>query len=373
MERLEWKTDVLKSRDGSEQRIKLREKPRHSIEYEFLITKDELQFLQVQLLRWQSTRWIIPLWMHLQVLEENVPAGSYRIPVPTTQYYEFQVDSFVFLYAGPGYYEPVKIAAVGPDYIDLIEATTKPFAKRAWIMPARHGRLRDRITLSAITGNTATGVMAATIEDTQPTFFTYDGVLDNRPYTDTEPNRIEPLRMEWQRNMGIIDYGTGPILSYDLHGYTEIVRHFDYAGGRDVYAVIRTYMEFCKGQYKAFLMPTFQADMTPLNAYLASDNYLIIKSINYTVDYYYRVTYPYIRIEFFGGQSIVRKVIQAIELVDGTEQLVLDNNFGRSFHADQVSRVSVVNLCRFDSDALEFQWRTPTYMSTTLPIRSIPE
>ena len=54
LERLMWATDVLTARDGTEQRVGLRAKPRRSLEFSILVGSADAALLDVLLSAWQS-------------------------------------------------------------------------------------------------------------------------------------------------------------------------------------------------------------------------------------------------------------------------------------------------------------------------------
>jgi hypothetical protein len=420
LERLEWKTDILKSKNGLEQRIKLRENPRHTIEYDFLVTRQELRELQVQLLRWQGTLWVVPLWMHVQQTTQDLPVYQSRIYLPKTSSYEYQVGSYICLWGSRTVRDILKVAAVGSNYVDTQSPTTKAWPAGTPVMPGRDGRLRESITLKAITAETATGVIQAVLENTASFSYAVNTLVDGLTYFSYEPNRANAVDTTWQRNVGYIDYQTGPIAAYDLEGRSSIVRTFDYLHiGRAAVSRVRSLLNHCDGMQKAFLLPSFQCDMEVVGGpYSAGQNLLYIRDINYTEDDFSRLNYAYIRIELTSGQPMVRRVIaaapssisesgvdtgaleglalhdsQGIILQDSTgillfsldtdlnsvtntgatntDMLTLATPFGVAFTIDQVRRVSRVALNRLDSDAVEFSWMTPNVVNTAMTVREI--
>lgn len=383
LERLEWRTDVLKVRNGNEQRIQLREHPRHLIEYDFLVVRDEYRALQVQLLRWQSERWVIPLWMHSQPTTTHTVLHSTRIYVNSTSTYEYQVGSFIYLSASYLQYEYLPVVFVGPNYITVSEPTQHVWPVGTTITPARYGRLASSVKLSGITSDVVKGSFQLQVENTQKFPYNVDEFIDGLLFFGTEPNRAVPLDMDWSRNLGILDYGTGPILSYDLHGYTEIIRSYEYLSlhrsGQDN---VRSLLNHCKGMRSSFLLPTFQADVDIFKGYggigadpiyLITGQSFVIHSVNYTEDMFYRVSHPYLRIELTTGAVLIRRVQHSLTLMGAAELITFTTAFGHAFKASMVKRISYVNMSRLDSDAVEFTWITPMVVSMAITTRGIPE
>jgi hypothetical protein len=302
------------------------------MEYSFLVMRDEYRALQVQLHRWQSTLWLVPLWMHMQELTTAVPINSSRVYLKTNTY-EFQVGSHIYFGADSKTFETFAVAAVGPNYVDISGVTTKAWGVGTLVAPARNGRLRESLTMSAITGDVVSGTIQVNMENTLSFDYNLGYTVDGFTYFDHEPNRASPISMQWQRDLALLDYGTGPISSYDLTGYTEVVRSYDYLSlGRSTASTVRTLLSQCRGMFKSFLLPNYQADMVPLaGPYASFDTSLYIKRINYTVDTFGRLTYPYLRIELKSGTVLLRKVVAAsyLTLSSGyttqTNQALRDN------------------------------------------------
>jgi len=376
LERLEWRTDVIKSRDGTEQRIKLRENPRHLMEYDFLIARGEYRALQVQLLRWQSSLWVTPLWMHTQQITVAAPINSTRIHMPATDTYEYQVGSHLYLSISPTQYEYRPVFAIGPDYVDLAAPTTQAWPVGTSVTPARYGRIASSIKMQAITGDIVSGNFQINIENTNSFDTVENELIDGLLYFSLEPNRSSPVDISWMRNQGVLDYGTGPITAYDLQGYSEITRAYTYLSlNRKGQNRARSLLNHCKGMRSPFLLPSFQADIAAVpNQILSSDNNTLdIESVNYTNDMFSRITHPYLRLELWTGPILIKKVSNSVILNNDIERLSFSKPFGCSFISKDIKRISYVNMSRLDSDAVEFSWLTPSVVSMSITARGIPE
>ncbi|MBP8867649.1 MAG: hypothetical protein KBG62_06060, partial [Propionivibrio sp.] len=96
LERLMWATDVLAARDGTEQRVSLRTKPRRSLEFSILVGRDDAALLDVLLSSWQSRVYALPIWPDKAVLAATVTAGSTVIPLTTTNL-EYEADGLLVI------------------------------------------------------------------------------------------------------------------------------------------------------------------------------------------------------------------------------------------------------------------------------------
>ncbi|HBY9743361.1 TPA: hypothetical protein MJA57_27505, partial [Klebsiella pneumoniae] len=82
-ETLSWKTDVLISPSGAEQRIARRLSPRRLYEFTVLAGNADARALETQLFHAGGVTWDMPVFPDVAVLATPVTAGSQVIAVPT--------------------------------------------------------------------------------------------------------------------------------------------------------------------------------------------------------------------------------------------------------------------------------------------------
>lgn len=148
-EKRQFLTKVLEMRNGGEQRIALRTRPRREVSYT-VFTEDELQtqLLQSILLDGQSGVIGVPWWQDRQLFEGVLPSGSTVLPVPT-DYTSFDDAPMVMLWTSPMSYEVQTIQSVGPGAV-VITPLTNDWG-RCSICPVFSGRFPDNFKAPWIT------------------------------------------------------------------------------------------------------------------------------------------------------------------------------------------------------------------------------
>ena len=150
LERLMWATDVLATRDGTEQRVSLRSKPRRSLEFSILVGRDDAALLDVLLSAWQSRVYALPIWPDKAVLAATVTAGSTVIPLTTTNL-EYEADGLLVIGSDSRNTEAAEVLSVASNAVTLKQPLLQTWPAGAFVTPARTARLRVTQAVSRVT------------------------------------------------------------------------------------------------------------------------------------------------------------------------------------------------------------------------------
>lgn len=399
IERLEWRTDIIRARAGTEQRIKLRDKPRQFLEWSFLTHSLAMQQLQSKLQARQANTWRIPLWQHMQILKTNVEANADTIPVDLVSY-EFPPTGMIMLYSDSQHYQIMDIDTV--DYVNnavKVKAETK--VSQAWpagalIIPAANGHIQDHINLSRVTADLVLGTIQVQIDDPYVPVLDSSLVLyEGKPLITAEPNRANPLQTSWSREMGMVDFETGVIKPYDLYGFSDIVATNDYLlHDRLAIGYTRGFISHLKGRWKSFLMPTFNCDLYLAANITSGATSFQINNAKFSDFVFHHIqaiapqTTPMILlwVELKSGARAILNVVNSVESDNGSTEtitinkvtLLSGNQLGQSVSSipldiipEDIYRISFLTLNRLESDVVEFTWITPEIMAYAASTRSL--
>jgi hypothetical protein len=107
-EKLEWKTDILRSFSGSEQRRILRRNPRRSFTYTLRVWRDEAQAFDNILWGWQKKYYGLPVWTDKARLTATATSGDAAIAFPTANL-SFALDGLGVIFDDFNNYEVFEI------------------------------------------------------------------------------------------------------------------------------------------------------------------------------------------------------------------------------------------------------------------------
>lgn len=139
VERLDWLTDIKTAYDGTEQRIKLREWPRRSIEFAFGAGGRMARQLQAFLYGRGASEFLAPIWTDGQQLQAQVSAGDLVVNTPTAGY-DFQVGAHLVIVDDDGRFEAAEVGDVDPGVVTLRQTFAETWPAGCRVYPARRAR-----------------------------------------------------------------------------------------------------------------------------------------------------------------------------------------------------------------------------------------
>lgn len=275
LERFEWVTDVLMARNGTEQRIALRQLPRRTYEYQVMSYQDTYQdfyqYLDTLLAAWQSKPYIIPMWMDADFLSADVPAGSLTIPVNTTDL-DYYVGGAGMMGTDPKNAEGFTIQSMTATSVTLVYPTLNDWPAGSFIAPARSARLREAQKLNRPTAKLSQGTMMFDVQDNT----TPPGVAGTTLYNGLDvylavPDRSVDISVEYTRVEKLLDFTVGVQEVDDIPQRPFTVREVQFLWGSkaDIYD-FKQWLFYRNGQQVPFYMPTWERNIEILSTMSAS-------------------------------------------------------------------------------------------------------
>jgi hypothetical protein len=360
IERLQWRTDILTARDGSEQRISLRSIPRREFEFSTITQAAQAARADALLWGWGARVFALPIWTDPHVLTTQLSAGSTSIPVPT-QYRGYAADSLAVLWLDDFTYEFVDVQSVGANSITLERPIGGTWPAGTKVMPARLARLADRARSIRHTATVAETVrMLWRIEPMQPL-----GGIEGPAPTQyqgqdvylLQPNRVDALEDEASRVAEWIDFETGPITVDDPVNRPEIVR--DYAwllNGRQQISNFKQFVTERRGRWKPVYIPTWQRDIELVQILGAGATVMTITDIGYRSYYAGTPGRRDIAISLPDGTLALRRIVSWDQVVSGQERITIDS--GLPVQLDPGAYITLMGLHRLDADQIEIAWHS---------------
>lgn len=351
-ETLSWKTDVLVSLTGAEQRIARRLSPRRTFEFKALATGNDARQLESSLFHYGSRVWSLPLFTDVSVLDVALPPGSLTLPV-VTKGRDFAPGGQVMLAsAQPGERnETAEIAEVGERSLTFRRPLRLFWPAGTQLFPLRSAMLTDPATITRKSDNTIAvrvrfrlaGHNAFNIAASLPV---YRGFYVMEPGSDWS----DDLSAEYQRNVMTFDNDTGVIRVHDfarrpfgVQRYRSVMR------GRDEQAAFRATLYTLRGRQKPVWVGSQSSDFDVIRI---SGNHITVSATGVSL------SGPQpgrrdLRIETSGGTYYVR-LTSVIRPDSATEIMVFD---GPSLHftGPEVLKLSWLTLCRLDSDDVAWE------------------
>lgn len=382
IERIGWLTDVLRKRDGSEQRIRVRQKPRHTLEYTGLIggVDETDQRRRFDALMWtgQDQEIMIPYWQDATELTSQLNSGASALTLPQgVTGYNYATGTYIMFWRDYRTYEVVKITTInqGTGVLTFDTNTTVTWTKGTRIMPAWLG-LHDPISTAEIWATdikTTVARFEIRTPTTAPTshFRAVSPTLDT--YRSTKVFNLPGLdgsnQFSLERSMQRIDFSAGQFEndSIQLAPFGAIDCNLQPNGRTEIAALFGWFNERV-GRQKAFWLPTYERDFENVEKDAIEDDVFTAASFAYSTTYNLAESRRDIVFMEQDGTMLYRRLILCED--DGTtETFQVDSALPDPLPT--LDRVSFLRFCRLDQDEVELSWQTTEDLSVALKLREL--
>lgn len=345
-ETLTWKTDVLESHNGTEQRIQVRALPRQGFSYSFPTQQSEVARALNLLYGSIREEQAIPVWTEAQFIGTVTPGETTLTAV--VDKYDFRALSLALLWQSPRQWQVIEIDTVGSGVLNL-NSTTISFSA-AYLMPLRVGRIRGNGKRKT-SGYSAEQTLDFEADDNiafspaAPAQYKgediyYDEILfDGNSIHDDIVRREDIADFE----LGLVSVRSPWLNSRIRRPYNKVLE-----GASEVWQ-FRQWLHRRAGRYRAFWQPSFEND-----AQLKSTG-TITDKVQIAANDYLTWAQDRKHLAFLSnGVWSPREVLSVAQINPDLLELTLDSTLNLA--ANSISRISYLGLKRLDTDNVELNW-----------------
>ena len=372
IEKLAYKTNVIESNSGVEQRIKLNNKPRRFYQVDSLLADNNdierssiMSALHANQIKYgHSKSWLIKIDCDVFENTNALSIGDTVINTNTTVGLDIVNDGYLGFYNKFDDYEVVRIASYTSNTITL----QSPGVQRAWpagstIYPIRNAymfentvnneHMQKHIKLSKTNWliDTQSPSMTARVTTYSPSYSyrSYDVWIPNIDESDN-------ISLEYFTDLRSLDTVTGnyindPRYSMDRERFAVKLLMEDKAAISKFYG----FLEYRQGRLKPFWIPTEAKDLQIVNTGTSGSQVIKIKDIGYATYIKQDSSKRDVALFLNDGSVLFRRITGSVNNGDGTEDLSLDTALGISWDSSTFKYVSFLKFCRLDSDEIEIE------------------
>lgn len=356
-ETLQWRTDILQSSSGYEQRRSLRLAPKISLEADFLLNDKERQFFDLVMVGWSARTFVLPIWNQQQWLQTVHNSGSFVVYCDTT-HRNFRSNRLALLRGEDAFdNETIEIERVLSDRLILKRPLIKTWSKGTCLSPAATTQLEsppqlikrtDRMMRCHIIFNLTESIdHSASLPTT-----TYR----NYPVFAEVPNEREDLTHSHERLLHVIENATGVSLKTDsAKAAFQLYRYQWLTHGRLSQANLRSFLYGLRGSQKAVWLPTFSDDLTLKATITSTSQSMDVEWCGYTRFAVNQLGRQDIQITLKSGVVLFRRIISSTEINSQTERLLVDSIFPNQILTTDIIRISFITLCRLSNDTVSIE------------------
>lgn len=370
----DYKTEIITSAGGKEQRRALRRTPRKTVESTVLMSGSDMRRFDSFLASWQGFRFYMPEVTRSVATASALAPDDTRIQLASIPPW-LQLGTVVLL-VGEGGMEARIVDRIDGVTVDFLApgagANSWPVGTR--VHPALYGQLGDEVSTRRLNDRVMeASIVFNVVPGSQPALWvptvaprTFDGV----ELFDTKPNWTGPVSATISKQVDTIDYGQGRIQTFLPAPFTQRLTKLRYTNTSVVEAdLIDGFFTRMLGQQGVFWAPTWLADMEVDSATVPGD-VLYVEGDDIT--------------EYLANDSVYRNLcliddagavtpykIMATSVASGNRTAITVSPPLTEQVLAHVDKVSWLVLSRLASDGMTEAWTTDTLANIDLNIRSL--
>lgn len=376
-ERFSWLTDVLSSESQAEQRRRLREKPRHSIEASFLTYGIHRNLMDAFLTSTRDRYCLVPLWYDESMVRADIEKDGNEVTGDFAGTM-FRINDVVIIRRPDNLFdfETNIVRSVSDDKINLVLGVQEPVPFGSTITPMRVAQVTDSADVKQHTDEVTETAVRFEIQEL-PTFGkTWKPEIYKRtglPVLNVTPNYRE-ISNTYEANIIMFDSNTGPNTFAFPGGQTRQYESFSYhLHGR---AEVRSFLEMVNAlgaRWKSFHVSTERNEFALKDDIRKADGAIKVEVSGYSMyDQDEQRGRRDIMIETYTGDVFYNTIISSRTMRD-TEWLFLAES-PPDILKNNVRRVSFMPISRLDSDNIEIRRKADSYGHSiaSLVVTNIP-
>ena len=373
-EHYQFRTSIIPSVSGKEQRIAQRSAPR--IRYKFNGFLRPSEFRRTSLLTAQNVGDLMyfPHPRDEVKLASGVSSGSNSIVLDRDVSW-IEPGGTIFLVQGK-LVAGAKVSGVSGRTLTLLDSVQKSYPEGTKVLRGVPGRwdsgpsVQARSSRAGIIPVQVSGDPIKNWHQDFPESFPVE--MDSREYFDFSPNWTRNGISKNEETWDNIDLGKGAVSRLFPVGFPVKILRFGFLLHTEsrIQRVLGLYYR-AKGRQKSWYIPSFLNDLTPVKGLSAQSNFFDLEgtdSIGVLAD-----NPVFRRLRFLDGEGSFVRTVESVTEAAGRTRITLSENFPRNVSLSDLKMVSWVFRVRFETDALTLKWRTSTVAETVLTVRTVED
>lgn len=189
--------------------------------------------------------------------------------------------------------------------------------------------------------------------------------LNSLRLLDVEPNRAEDISYNYYRNMNILDNETSRREFINYNKISELSFNYSYFGkNENEISKIKNLFNESKGMLEDIYCYSYNNNFEIIENINISDTILIIENDNMTT-YYKDNSIKYAVIKYLGNEKII-EILDIYEIDENKEAIVISENFGINLNVINIDSCQFVYSGRLGSDELVLNYYNNSIADTNL-------
>lgn len=373
-----FKTEIITSRSGREQRIALRSSPRRGLSYQVFLRKEALVAVNDLLRARQHLSFVMPELTRFVDSTGAMAVGASTLSfasLPIWAVPEAQVALSV-----NGAMEVRQIDSVAGTTVTFKTASTTHWPAGTRMYYGMSGYLGSKLSAPRETNRHARlelEFQVAPVTEPEIALPAAPMTLGGREVFLKRPNWANQVGAGIEHDVEELDYDRGPVARFTPVAFPRETRQLTFLGR--TFAEMEEIREFfyrMKGQQGEFYMPTWEPDFVPKITTPAGTSNLRIAGTDFATTYGDSTVYRAIFVLMKDGGLVLRQVNTILEVIDGDGEDTFVNvtdPFDREITPDNIVMCGWMPAWRLSSDTLTIEWLTNTVAQTQITMQTVED
>lgn len=375
VETLSWKTSVVESYDGTEQRRQLRINPRRKTEYSSVLSGDSVTMMNSLLFGWQSRLFALPIWTDETKLSLASNVGDTVLSLSTLNK-SFSENNIGVLFNSMRDFEVFEIRSKTDNGLELVEPLEREWQVGTRVLPidlARTNQLQpfqyqtSNVLEISQEWNSSPGGTSLNINDTSPSD-TFKGV----ELVDIKPNWRALVSVESEFGYEVFDGQVGGFDQVQTSKHASV--YYKYQWVMKTKGAVQDFRDFLgrvKGRCKPFYIPTSTSDLQVVVDIELSSSVIYVKNCQLSKYVDVHPVRNAIVVYLKDGTTVKASVLGMSVVDDETEVISLNTTFNSGYTVSDISRVSFMHLCRLKSDDVVIEHLTDSVSTVEITVKTV--
>lgn len=362
---LNWKTQVIISNNGSEQRIGVRQSPRQSFQVVINPPSYENSILDNFLYAWRGNIFAIPVTTDCKFSTGPTATDSPNIPVET-EFANFQEGNLAMIFQSERVYELVEIQTVNASSIIATRDLGSVFPSGSLVVPVINAIVTQnpnrifngyKSSLSTTFQSMSNNLLSSSPSATQ---YKSNDVLLDEIFLDSDTSSET-----YVRNTEVIDYESGLIDVFNTWTNTKPRRNFrvDLNSLEDVWN-FKLWLHRRAGRLRPFWIPTYEDNFRLTNT---SGNV----GVTFNVIDDGQLTLTGNRIDIAISTTSGWFLREITDIAQAGSNLAITIDSAINVDASEIEFISYFDLKRLDSDQIEIEWIGNFNATCVIPVINV--
>ena len=355
----EFKTDILTSRSGREQRRATRQSARKAVSYKTMATRAGVRQFNQHMVTWQNRVIIMPEETTFVSTTTPTLAGNSVLVVEAVPHW-LRVGTTVYLRSAD--VEMVgQVEQIVGDSIRLSVAVERDMPAGARVMVALYGRLGTELSSTRETNTvfqTDIDFQVNPASEQERILPPAPMVLNGRPVLLMKPNWSRRPNVSYIQTRETVDYGVGRTEVFTPIDFTTRQTQYLFSGTA---AKLEEFVEHfirMRGAAGEFYYPTWEPDFPQPSPIIAGTRGLEFEGSDIYDAYAGDSVYRGVMVVLKDGRRFLNTLREEIGFADGRTILTMRDNWPASVQPVEIEMISWLLVNRFAGDKLTFEWLT---------------